>query len=153
MIDCVYYNDKIRCYKNGVVERFFKSKGWSILKNRDNNNGYNTITNNKKNIRRHRLIAYCFLGLENINGERKNDDIDHIDGNKLNNTVNNLRLVSHQQNQWNRTKAKGYSWYKNTNKWKAQIAFNGKNIHIGLFKNENDAREAYLNAKRIYHII
>jgi hypothetical protein len=154
MIDCVYYNDKIRCYKNGVVERWWRGKFWKLIENTaNNNNGYNNIGIDNKMIKRHRLIAFCFKGLNNIKGERKNDDIDHIDGNTLNNSANNLRIVSNQQNCFNRTKAKGYSLYKRNNKWRSHIVLNGKKIHLGLFKNENDAREAYLNAKRIYHII
>ena len=39
------------------------------------------------------------------------------------------------------------------NKWKAQIRLDGKLKHLGYFVNEEDARNAYLNAKLIYHKI
>tara|TARA_R110000787_G_scaffold88827_1_gene188352 strand:+ start:925 stop:1401 length:477 start_codon:yes stop_codon:yes gene_type:complete len=80
-----------------------------------------------------------------------NNSIDHIDGNRLNNNIENLRVVTNQENQFNRTGAKGYYW--NKGKWKADIRLNGKNKHLGLFDNEDDARNAYLEAKKIYHII
>jgi len=78
--------------------------------------------------------------------------VDHIDGDKLNNSIENLRLVSHQQNQFN-TKAKGYTWYKKVKKWMAQICLDGKIIYLGLFDNEDESRAKYLEAKKKYHII
>lgn len=153
MIEVVYYNSILRCYRTGVVERFYYRKYWRVVENTGNHDGYNIIKLDGKLIYRHRLIAYCWKGLENIRGERKGDDIDHIDGNKLNNAVNNLRIVTNQQNQWNQTKAKGYYWHKKNKKWQAQITVNNKNINLGYFENEIDARNAYLNAKRLYHVI
>ena len=152
MIKVVYYNSILRCYRTGVVERLIKQKGWRVVDNTANtNHGYNHINIDGKMILRHRIIAYCWLALENIDGGNGIDDIDHIDGHKLNNAVNNLRIVTHQQNNWNQTRAKGYC--KQGNKWHAQIRINRKAIYLGLFDNEIDARNAYLNAKRLYHII
>jgi len=152
MIKIVYYNDWLRCYRNGVVERLFKRKGWRLVKNTGNSHGYNTIKINDKIIKRHRLIAFCWLDLENIESGDDND-IDHIDGNPLNNHADNLRIVTNQQNHWNRTKAKGYIWNKNANKWQAKICLNGKTIYLGYFIEEASARQAYLDAKLKYHVI
>ena len=152
MIKVVYYNSILRCYRTGVVERLIKQKGWRVVENTENNNyGYNVISIDGKILYRHRLIAYCWLGLSDIDGGNHIDDIDHIDGHPLNNAVSNLRIVTHQQNHWNRTRAKGYT--KRGNKWEARIKVNQKTIYLGNFDNEIDARNAYLNAKRIYHII
>ena len=52
-----------------------------------------------------------------------------------------------------RKKAKGYYWSKNNQKWRAQIYLNKEQIHLGLFKTEQEARNAYLQAKEIYHVI
>ena len=154
MIDVVYYNDKMRCYRNGVVERWYYGKYWRIVENTDNHSaGYNIIKTNNEKIRRHRLIAFCFLGLENIVGGDDTNDIDHINGNKIDNCVDNLRIVSHQQNHFNHTKAKGCYWRKNKNKWQAQIGVNGKKIHLGYFLTETEAHQAYLSAKLIHHRI
>jgi hypothetical protein len=79
--------------------------------------------------------------------------IDHIDGNKSNNLLSNLRLVTHQENHFNRTKAKGYYWFKRDKKWMAYIGLNGKNKHIGYYDTEQEAHQAYLNAKQEMHII
>lgn len=81
------------------------------------------------------------------------DEIDHINGDKLDNRILNLRSVTHQQNSFNRTTAKGYSYCKLTNKYRAYIKINKKNIYLGRFETEQEARNAYLKAKEIYHII
>lgn len=79
--------------------------------------------------------------------------IDHINGDRSNNFLSNLRVVTNQQNQWNRTTAKGYSRSKQHNKWKAKLSVNGEFKFLGLFDSEADARAAYLKAKTIYHQI
>ena len=79
--------------------------------------------------------------------------IDHININSLDNRIENLRVLSHQQNNFNRTNTKGYTWVKNTNNWRAEIKVNQKIIHLGYFTEEADARQAYLTAKEKYHIM
>ena len=79
--------------------------------------------------------------------------VDHINGNKLDNRRCNLRIVTQQQNQFNRTRAKGYCWHKRINKWQAKICINYKYIHLGYFDTEEQARLAYLQAKEKYHVI
>ena len=143
-------NVKLFVMKSGLILRFFKTKGWRIIQNINNKDGYNRILLNKKKIRRHRILGYAFLNLD-INNKAL--QIDHIDGNRLNNHINNLRIVTHQQNQWNRTTAKGYSWSKKSNKWIATIYANSKKFHLGLYANELDARQAYLTAKLKFHLI
>jgi hypothetical protein len=80
--------------------------------------------------------------------------IDHIDGNRANNRLNNLRLATTQQNNHNarkRTKRtytcqyKGVQWRGNTS-YRAYITFDGKRYHIGTYPNEVEAALAY-NAK------
>ncbi len=95
----------------------------------------------------HRLAWYLHYGHLPINS------IDHIDGNRSNNKIDNLRDVTSQQNHWNRTTAKGYSWDKSANKFCAHIGINGKRKHLGLFHTEQEARNAYLKAKETYHVI
>lgn len=113
-------------------------------------NGYISIKmkNNKKlyDLKAHQFIFYKAYG-------KVVDCIDHINGNKTDNRIENLREVTQQQNQHNRTTAKGYSWNKISKKWQAHIRLNNKGIHLGVFDKEEDARSAYLNAKDIYHII
>ncbi len=85
--------------------------------------------------------------------EIPNRQLDHIDGNKSNNKIENLRLATNQQNSFNRKDVKGYTWVEHMKKWRATISLNGKHIHLGYFRIEKEARKAYLEAKKIYHII
>lgn len=82
----------------------------------------------------------------------KGMDVDHINQDPLNNTRANLRIVTRQQNCFN-TSAKGYYFDKTKQKYRAAIAAYGKRYHLGLFSTEEEAREAYLEAKEIYHKI
>ncbi len=153
MIDTVYYNDEIRCHRNGVVERFWKNKYWKIVENNSNAGGYNLLGINRKTILRHRLIAYCFLGLEDIVGRLdKTNVIDHIDGNKINNCVANLRITNQSGNAQNQKNVKGYTFVKSNQKYQAKIRINYKLIHLGFYNTTEEAHQAYLEGKRIHHI-
>ena len=79
--------------------------------------------------------------------------IDHKDGNKHNNNIENLRYCTRSQNQMNRrcncnsnTQLKGIYHLKKCNRWKAVITLNGKIIYLGLFKNVKEAIEVRKNA-------
>lgn len=137
--------------KNGGVYGLKSNGEIKLIRNVASNQlGYNRIECGKKMIRRHRIVAYTFIGLDLENPKQQ---VDHIDGNKLNNSIDNLRVVNHQQNHFNRTTAKGYYWNKRNNKWLAQIKLNGKTIGLGYYNTESEARTAYITAKLIYHKI
>lgn len=77
-------------------------------------------------------------------------EVDHIDGDGLNNRRNNLRIASTAQNQQNRknqkssfSRFKGVHWYKLDNKWAARIANNSRQLFLGLFDGEEEAARAY----------
>jgi len=152
----IYYSDYIRCYYDGRVERLRangKNPKWKIIENVAYNGGYNAFGINNKFILRHRLIAFCFLGLNNIDEVTRGIDvIDHIDNNKLNNSASNLRITTDAGNKQN-TKAKGYCWHKRSKKYQASIGLNGRLIHLGRYTTEEEARQAYLNGKQQYHTI
>ena len=93
----------------------------------------------------HRIIAYAYLGLD-INNPKS--QIDHKNRDRLDNRVSNLRIVSHQENQWNRG-AKGYS--KRGDKYEARIRLNEKYIYLGTYDTRELAHNAYLIGKQIYH--
>lgn len=97
------------------------------------------------------LAAHQFIFYKKYN--KVVDCIDHINGNKKDNRIENLRQVTQQQNNFNFKEVKGYSWSKNNKKWQARIKLNKNTIHLGYFDKEEDARDAYLAAKNIYHVI
>jgi hypothetical protein len=74
--------------------------------------------------------------------------IDHIDGNPSNNRLSNLREVSGSVNQQN-NKARGT--HQAGGRWVAQIKINSKSKNLGSFDTEEEAHQAYLAAKKIYH--
>lgn len=78
--------------------------------------------------------------------------IDHINRDKLDNKIVNLRSVTTQQNAFN-TNARGYIFDKKRNKYRAYIKVGGKNINLGRFNTASEAEEAYKQAKKIHHII
>lgn len=77
--------------------------------------------------------------------------IDHINGVRDDNRLCNLRLVTPHENQHNRHTAKGYCWRPRHGKWCARIQVGGRQIHLGNHDTEDEARAAYLAAKRVYH--
>ena len=84
-------------------------------------------------------------------------DIDHINGVKTDNRINNLRLVTREINsknasmQCNNTSGfNGVYWQKSTKKWHSQIKADGKRIHLGLFANKDDAIAARIRANIKY---
>jgi hypothetical protein len=88
----------------------------------------------------HRL---AFLWME---GSVPEADTDHEDGDGTNNRWSNLKRVSHRQNGKNirRTKANtsgvtGVTWRKDLQKWKAQIAVDGRDIYLGIFTSKDEA--------------
>ncbi len=78
--------------------------------------------------------------------------VDHRNHDTLNNTKKNLRIVTQQCNNFN-MRVKGYHFCKIKNRFIAQIKLNKKQKTIGCYKNEEDAKNAYINAKKQYHII
>jgi hypothetical protein len=112
-----------------------------------NGAGYRQIIISGKKYQSHRLI-YIYHNGEIADGLH----IDHIDRDKLNNNIENLRLVTPQENQWNRG-AKGYYFHKPRNKFLAKIKLNGKDINLGYFDTAEEAKNAYLKAKKELHII
>lgn len=72
-------------------------------------------------------------------------EVDHINGNSLDNRRSNLRLCKRYQNNGNRRDlgSKGVHFDKRTQKYRAEISCNGSRFRLGRFKNFEDAKEAY----------
>lgn len=93
-----------------------------------------------KIVRMHRLIMNAPDGVE----------VDHINGNPLDNRKCNLRLASHAENsangpldQKNKTGFKGVSFHKSRKKYRASINIRGKHKHLGLFHSPAEAAKVY----------
>jgi hypothetical protein len=112
-----------------------------------NAGGYLDVRIDKKNYRLHRLIWIMHNG--DIPEKRV---IDHRNGIKTDNRIENLRSVTIQENTFN-SKSKGYSWHKSKQKYQAQICVNGVQKYLGLFVKEEDAIKARADAKEKYHPI
>lgn len=133
-----------RISKNGEVRR----AGW-----RDSRGYWYVMVNgNRQSL--HRMIW------EHINGEIPHRlEIDHIDGDPSNNSILNLRLVTHALNMQNRHNAhsssrsgvKGVSWDNERGKWCAQIRAHGIVIKIGRFDTAEAAAAAYAEGAGRHH--
>ena len=110
--------------------------------------GYIQISLKGKTYRAHRLAWFY------VHGEWPVDQIDHIDKNRTNNRIDNLRDVSNQINSTNQNKSKvntsgvtGVYWSNYDKKWMARIQYNRKKLHLGYFDNKQDAINARKDAE------
>ena len=116
-------------------------------------NGYQEIYIKNTKILVHRL-AWAF-----VYGEHPKGLIDHINGNPSDNRISNLRCVTDLENNQNISKptkasksgVRGVHFSSRINRWIAQITVNRKCSHLGCFKTIEDAKEAYLKAKKEFH--
>jgi hypothetical protein len=113
--------------------------------------GYIHVVIDKKCYKAHRLIYLMHYGcLPRF--------LDHIDGVRDNNKIENLRPASRKQNNWNSklrkdssTKHKGVCWRKSHNKYYARIKVNKKSIHLGYHADINDAIRSVNEARKKLH--
>ena len=78
--------------------------------------------------------------------------IDHINRKPYDNRIENLRLVTIQENSFN-TDSKGYYYHKDVDKWRAAIFISGKIIHLGYFNTEGEAKYARMIGEEKYYVI
>ena len=109
----------------------------------------------KRNVKLHRLLALAFIP----NPDNK-PLVDHKNRNPLNNDLSNLRWATYSENRQNETpqvgrtsKFTGVSWANKEKPWRACIKIDRKKIHLGYFKTEDEAGEAYRSAKLVYHTV
>lgn len=84
-------------------------------------------------------------------------EVDHVNGDSLDNRRSNLRLCTRRQNSMNQknhknstSKYKGVSWYTRENCWRAAITVYGNYKLLGYFDNEKEAAQAYRVAAQKY---
>jgi hypothetical protein len=113
--------------------------------------GYKVTTVNYKNYKVHRLIFLMHYGFFPI-------QVDHINGDKADNSIENLRGATPSLNECNKTiqknntsGAKGVSWKKDRKKWDVRVQINRKNYRIGYFEDLELATLVAEMAREKYH--
>ena len=143
--DCVSHDELLRTFEydhdtGNLVWKIHKSSNatpGAIAGNR--HDGYTRIILNRKRYLAHRLIWFFVHGVWP-------EQIDHINGVKTDNRLENLRNVSHIENMRNQRKPRhnssgivGVRWYKKSMKWRACIYVSNKEKFLGDFENLSDA--------------
>ncbi len=119
----------------------------------DNGSGYLRITVAGKSEYAHRL-AWVY-----VHGFWPTEHIDHINGNRSDNRIANLRAATSAENMQNMRQATkrsnsnvlGVSWHKRASKWQVHICVGKKRKYLGLFEDKSLAEQTYLAAKREMH--
>ena len=119
-----------------------------ILKSAKSKNNYYSVVLRKENVsktyRVHVLVAMAFLDFI-PNGHKF--VIDHKNGVRTDNRLENLQIVTQRENNQNYHKSKkgkiGADWHEQTKKWRSRIFINKNIVHLGLFEEEKDALKAY----------
>ena len=165
MIEFVLKNRRLRLHPNGVMYvrdhwggKETKNEKWNEIKFRKCK-GYDrceiSVDGIKRAFYKHRLVTLAHDPTFDIFDVSPSNCIDHENHTRDDNSNENLRVVNNQQNCFNRSNVKGYSWDKMNEKWRAKITVDGKSISLGYFEHEKEeeAHNAYLKAKAILHII
>lgn len=129
----------------------FKGVRADLTAGRVSARGYHEIRANRKLLRSHRLAWY-------MTHQQVPDQIDHINGDRTDNRITNLRNCTHTQNcrnckirKNNTSKCVGVHWDKNNRKWQASIKVNYVSIHLGRFDDIEDAKQARIEAENKYY--
>ena len=144
----------IKDYPDYQVSNLGRVKSFKLRKERILNPGKNkdgyyhvSLINNKIRCTKkiHQLVAIAFLNHKPCGMKLV---IDHIDFNKQNNNINNLRILTNRENSSHRekkytSKYTGVRWREDRKKWTSQIYINKKHIHLGFYKTEIEASNAY----------
>ena len=141
-------------HSNGSVEN---TKTGRILKPVNNNTGYYQVqlknqAGEIKTVNIHKLVAKYF-----IKNPLNKPLADHIDRDPSNNDYRNLRWATYLENSRNKSKQSnntsgyiGVCWDKKANKWRVLIKVNGKNLHIGLYNDIEEAKRARAEKVELY---
>jgi hypothetical protein len=119
-----------------------------LLKKRLSKNGYYRI-DLRQNSKRSTLLIHRLVALTFIDNPDDKPCIDHIDNNRANNDIRNLRWCTSKENQQNSKLStlntsghKGIYFHNRQNKWHAHIKIDGIKIHLGSFASKEDAIRA-----------
>ena len=140
-------------YRNGNLFNRVSRGGGAIagaLAGHDDSEGYRTVKIGSSDYKVHRLIYKLIHGYDP-------DQIDHINGDKGDNRIGNLRSVSNAENARNRKMSSnntsgraGVGWHKKQKRWQARIRVSGQLIHLGSYIEFDDAVRAREEAEVLY---
>ncbi|UIU26965.1 HNH endonuclease [Escherichia phage vB_EcoS_SA80RD] len=145
-------------YKDGVLYWKHNRRGGRGIKIGDSagsrlQTGYTQIVFEGEHYLRHHIVwlmhGRCIP---------KGMEIDHIDHDRQNDRIENLRLVTASENSRNKSKPMtnksgvvGITWHKRDLRWQAHIKIDGKKLYLGYFDNFNDAVKARKEAELLYN--
>lgn len=114
----------------------------------DATTGYRRVSINNKKYYTHRVIWAM------LHGEWPEGQIDHVNHNKVDNRISNLRLCSHKDNGRNQKKASnntsgvtGVYWDNRYSRWMAAIMIDGINKFLGYFEDKEEAAQCRKRAE------
>lgn len=117
-----------------------------------NADGYKTGSLFNRSLRAHRVIWAM------VSGGWPEGMIDHANGDRTDNRLENLRLATNAQNQSNKgpkrgslSGLKGVTWDASKGKWRARISHGNRRACLGLHETAADAHRAYRSASKEYH--
>lgn len=123
------------------LKTYLSKRGYPFLILRKDNRSINKYI--------HRLVAESFIGKSDL-------QVNHINGIKTDNRVENLEFVTNRENNTHRFNKEGHltgaHFSKKANKWQSAIKVNKQNINLGYFDNQLDAHLAYIQACEKYSI-
>lgn len=110
-----------------------------------NDRGYRRIMVKGACVKAHRLAWFLF------HDEEPAGELDHINGDRDDNRIENLRVVTSRENNQNRSAHRngrllGATFHRHARKWHAQIRVGDTHKHLGYFETELEAHEAYMRA-------
>jgi hypothetical protein len=127
-------------------------KAGALAGSMEKKTGYMRVTLDRRQHTTHRVIWLY------VHGKHPEHEIDHINGNRADNRICNLREATHAQNCQNRRKSCGKTsgfigvkWNKARKVWSAAVFTNGKELYLGAFASAEAAYQAYVDAKRKLH--
>lgn len=140
------FNNNYIIYSNGTI---YSVRNKKFLKPQLNSSGYMIIKLYGKFYQFHRIISEAFIPNPN-----NFSDINHINGNKSDNRLENLEWCNrrHNINHFYNSKFPGSCFDKTKKKYKSQIRINNKRIFLGYFDTPQEASEQYLNYIKLHNL-